>query len=223
MPTYDRRFFGETPWFTSSYQSPGYIGADSPSWGKIAAPALEETELGQNLRSLYIANAMLPFLNPYSRNLFINRIVGAQPALKDLPQTGATQGATLEPVVSGYRSAPTVPISSMQWYRSLGPAAEALGAAAGVLSDDDAGYDTPESRWLGDVAQQLQAVSPKADESWTYQQVQDVNGMLQGIAQGAPSDTWAQLVQDMFAPQNSVRQVPVGWYRGQTSSGNWFS
>lgn len=219
MP-YQRRFFGEDPWFTSSYQIPGSIGADAPMWGDIAAPALEETAEGRNLRSLYIAAALLPFLNPYSRALFTNRIIGQQAALEDLPQTGAGAGATLGGVVSGYRSSPALPITPMQAYRSFGPSAEALYAAANVLGNEDEGYGTSEAAWLADVAQQMQAVSPKAGQSWSYRQVQDVNGLLENIKQGAPDPTWANLVEDMFNP--SVRDVPVNWYRGQTAGGNWF-
>ncbi len=128
MP-YRRRFFGEDPWFTSSYQQPGYIGADAPMWGDIAAPALEETPEGMALRSLYYANALLPYLNPYSRAVLTNRIFAWEQALKDFPQTGATKGATLGGVIPGYVSSVPRAVSSQGFYRHAGTTAEALEAA----------------------------------------------------------------------------------------------
>lgn len=225
MP-YRRRFFGEDPWFTSSYQQPGYIGADAPMWGDIAAPALEETPEGMALRSLYYANALLPYLNPYSRAVLTNRIFAWEQALKDFPQTGATKGATLGGVIPGYVSSVPRAVSSQGFYRHAGTTAEALEAAMralqGEMTDDGEDRVPFETNWLLDVARQAGQVAPKAGESWTYGQVQDYNDFLATLGQNAPDDMWAQLAQDMFVPLR--RKVPTTWSNAPyRASSNWFS
>lgn len=226
MANYQRRFFGEDPWFRSSYQQPGYIGADAPMWGEIAGPALEESDEGMALRSLYYANALLPYLNPYSRAVLTNRIISWEQALKDLPQTGATQGATLGGVIPGYRSEVPRAVSSQGYYQQAGTTAEALEAAMLALQGEMTGGDEDrvpfETRYLMDVARQARQVTPKAGESWTYGQVQDYNDWLATLGQNAPNEIWAQLVRDMFVPAR--RAVPTTWtnvpYRAPS---NWFS
>lgn len=221
---YRRRFFGEDPWFTSSYQN--VVGADAPMWGDIAAPALEEDEAGRGLRLLYIANALLPYLNPYTRALFTNRIIGQAGDLAELPQTGASEGATLGGVVPGYVSSPALPLSSQGFYNNAGAQAEALGASMGALKGiftDDSEQRLPdETLWLQDVARQVGQVAPKAGESWTYGQVQDYNDLLYTLGAGAPDEMWSDFVQQIFNPVRKA--VDVTWANAPgRSAASWFS
>lgn len=196
-------------WWAPSYgQQPWRGGAPAKhwaSWGKLPATMLEDTETATGLRQLAIANALLPYLNPYSRGWFGTQIRSNAPQLIEagVPSSRVEQ-----------LNVPMTPrLTAGSFYDWLGPMADALRAAGNELMQEEHGYGTSaleEANWLHTIGRQLEEAAPGAGESWTAGQVQAVNDLLAQAQAAAPAG-WEDWFGMMLNPQYTARPINLTW------------
>lgn len=212
MANYDN-WFGAPGYPVPPEVGPGNQPQNWQSWGRIEPAAMENADL----RALYFANELLPWLNPFSQAFIINEYL--RPNRRAMEDAGLTTAAGA--VDNYYGGAPTA-LSTNAFYDQLGQTADVVRSAANALMHRSAGYGTPEADWLHNVGRQLADVTPEGD-FWTYEQVRNANDVLDTIFRNIPEGAGAfgNILQAMVLPKR--REVQMFSTPGATARSSWFS
>lgn len=209
-------------WFGTDYTyDPDYGNAPATpknwsAWGALPAAGLGQDETSQYVRQLWIANELLPWMNPYSQAQWLNTIRGQRGNLEEL---GVAPSG-----IGNYKSDAVLPLTVNAYYQQLGPSADALRSLTNMmLQGNDYGYRSNETDYLFTAARMLANAVPKPGERWTVAHRRAVDAALNAINElPAPSEEWAGLLGSIVSPTR--RQVDTGWFRPPSMGvRSWFS